>query len=719
MGPLTGVGCFAMRAGARSGYSSQAGRAGNAADEAEVSKWSSLPPELLREVIARLEEDDRDWPQRRSVVACAGVCKAWREMTRDLLQSVGSFEAGQISFPDELRRPGPRERSVECFIRRSRKTGTFTLFLGVPPAPTETGKFLMAARKCGWRPSSMEYIVSLDPRDFSRSRSSFVGRLRANFLSTRFAIYESPNEPVNPVCSPPIASSKVHPGYSPLLAPSPAPSPALPDASASGSSSSSRWLTASASSLSAAKSPDFTPASASAAHSAASASSSASSAASSSLRPSFLSSSFDASNGGLSALLSSPSTSCAPPVCHKPSAATLSPCLSPAPSALPLDGPVVSVAYALNVLGARGPRRILCTLHHVPAGATGSGGDDEGPGKSGDADGEGARGRAAGMAGGGGGGVEISLEGGLMGAAAESAASQGMAGLSPPPLSLGESATPSRPLPAQRSLASPAFTPPSASSSSLLSPPAFTLSDSSPALSSPAPASPYTPALASSPRSLLRPAGSSSSMGGSARHLGRSLLGQRQGAADEVEEGGEGEDGDAMDASAALAPTPPFASPVFAPTASLSPVLPSSAASSAPPEADLLPPAVLPLCAAPEACECRQCGGRHRHAQGQAGGEQALLAEPMILRNKPPRWHEQLQCWCLNFRGRVTVASVKNFQLIEGNAGGAVDDADKPVLLQFGKIGKDVFTMDYRYPLSAFQAFAICLSSFDTKVACE
>jgi hypothetical protein len=27
--------------------------------------------------------------------------------------------------------------------------------------------------------------------------------------------------------------------------------------------------------------------------------------------------------------------------------------------------------------------------------------------------------------------------------------------------------------------------------------------------------------------------------------------------------------------------------------------------------------------------------------------------------------------------------------------------------------------MDYRYPISAFQAFAICLSSFDTKIACE
>ena len=100
---------------------------------------------------------------------------------------------------------------------------------------------------------------------------------------------------------------------------------------------------------------------------------------------------------------------------------------------------------------------------------------------------------------------------------------------------------------------------------------------------------------------------------------------------------------------------------------------------------------------------------------------------PLVLRNKAPRWHEQLQCWCLNFRGRVTVASVKNFQLIaaaQAAAGAptpsqpAQSDHDK-IILQFGKVGKDMFTMDYRYPLSAFQAFAICLSSFDTKLACE
>lgn len=95
--------------------------------------------------------------------------------------------------------------------------------------------------------------------------------------------------------------------------------------------------------------------------------------------------------------------------------------------------------------------------------------------------------------------------------------------------------------------------------------------------------------------------------------------------------------------------------------------------------------------------------------------------EPLVLKNKAPRWHEQLQCWCLNFRGRVTVASVKNFQLVAavGPSHNVSAAEQERVILQFGKIGKDIFTMDYRYPLSAFQAFAICLSSFDTKPACE
>ncbi|KAI4321804.1 hypothetical protein MLD38_035143 [Melastoma candidum] len=103
-----------------------------------------------------------------------------------------------------------------------------------------------------------------------------------------------------------------------------------------------------------------------------------------------------------------------------------------------------------------------------------------------------------------------------------------------------------------------------------------------------------------------------------------------------------------------------------------------------------------------------------KNAEEKPGGQ-------TILRNKAPRWHEQLQCWCLNFHGRVTVASVKNFQLVatcDPSQPGGKGDEDS-VLLQFGKVGNDLFTMDYRQPLSAFLAFAICLTSFGTKLACE
>lgn len=41
------------------------------------------------------------------------------------------------------------------------------------------------------------------------------------------------------------------------------------------------------------------------------------------------------------------------------------------------------------------------------------------------------------------------------------------------------------------------------------------------------------------------------------------------------------------------------------------------------------------------------------------------------------------------------------------------------IVMQFGRVAEDVFTMDYNYPLCALQAFAIALSSFDSKLACE
>ena len=46
----------------------------------------------------------------------------------------------------------------------------------------------------------------------------------------------------------------------------------------------------------------------------------------------------------------------------------------------------------------------------------------------------------------------------------------------------------------------------------------------------------------------------------------------------------------------------------------------------------------------------------------------------------------------------------------------ADDDAALPVVLQMGKVGKDCFNMDYTFPFSMLQAFAVCLARFDTGV---
>ncbi|XP_017027345.1 protein king tubby isoform X1 [Drosophila kikkawai] len=82
------------------------------------------------------------------------------------------------------------------------------------------------------------------------------------------------------------------------------------------------------------------------------------------------------------------------------------------------------------------------------------------------------------------------------------------------------------------------------------------------------------------------------------------------------------------------------------------------------------------------------------------------------LHNKTPVWNDETQSYVLNFHGRVTQASVKNFQLVH-------DSDPEYIVMQFGRTSEDVFTMDFRYPLCAMQAFAIALSSFDGKIACE
>ncbi|OVA16865.1 Tubby [Macleaya cordata] len=376
------------------------------------SCWTNLPPELLRDVIKRLEDSESTWPSRKHVVACASVCRSWRAMCKEIVKTP-EF-SGKLTFPVSLKQPGPRDGTIQCFIKRDKSNLTYHLFLCLSPALlVENGKFLLSAKRTR-RTTCTEYVISMHADNISRSSSTYIGKLRSNFLGTKFIIYDT---------QPPYSGAMVSaPGKTSRRFYSKKVSPKVPTGSYS----------------------------------------------------------------------------------------------------------IAQVMYELNVLGTRGPRRMQCTMHSIPASALNVGGT----------------------------------------------------------------------VPGQPELL---------------------------------------------PRSLEDSFGSisfSKSIGNSVE-FSSSRFSDINGSRDENEDGKE---------------------------------------------------------------------------------------RPLILRNKSPRWHEQLQCWCLNFRGRVTVASVKNFQLVaapqQAVAGPPTQSQPAPpnhdkVILQFGKVGKDMFTMDYCYPLSAFQAFAICLSSFDTKLACE
>ncbi|XP_016497362.1 tubby-like F-box protein 8 [Nicotiana tabacum] len=378
----------------------------------QSSCWASLPPELLRDVIKRLEASESTWPARKHVVACAAVCRSWREMCKEIVQRPEL--CGKLTFPVSLKQPGFRDGTIQCFIRRDKANTTYQLFLCLSPALlVENGKFLLSAKR-NRRTTCTEYVISMNADNISRSSSSYIGKLRSNFLGTKFIVYDM---------QPPYNSSSIPPPGGSRRFNSKKVSPKVPTGS------------------------------------------------------------------------------------YK----------------------IAHVTYELNVLGTRGPRRMNCVMNSVPASALEPGGI----------------------------------------------------------------------VPCQPEL--------------------------------------LPPNLEDSFRSM-----SFSKSIDTSTEFGSARFSDIGGPSEEDEQGKD---------------------------------------------------------------------------------------RPLVLRNKPPRWHEQLQCWCLNFRGRVTVASVKNFQLIaatQRSAGSPTpaqpaqssSDHDK-IILQFGKVGKDMFTMDYRYPLSAFQAFAICLSSFDTKLACE
>ncbi|KAK3012346.1 hypothetical protein RJ639_012990 [Escallonia herrerae] len=166
----------------------------------QQGRWANLPPELLLDIIRRVEESEASWPARTVVVFCASVCKSWREITKEIVKT--PEECGRLTFPISLKQPGPRDFPIQCFIKRDRATSVYRLYFGLTPSEDDSDKLLLAAKKIR-RATSTDFVISLVADDFSRASNTYVGKLRqvfatlqSNFLGTKFTTYDSqpPND---------------------------------------------------------------------------------------------------------------------------------------------------------------------------------------------------------------------------------------------------------------------------------------------------------------------------------------------------------------------------------------------------------------------------------------------------------------------------------------------------------------------------------------------
>ncbi|KAJ2778602.1 hypothetical protein GGI15_004133, partial [Coemansia interrupta] len=98
--------------------------------------------------------------------------------------------------------------------------------------------------------------------------------------------------------------------------------------------------------------------------------------------------------------------------------------------------------------------------------------------------------------------------------------------------------------------------------------------------------------------------------------------------------------------------------------------------------------------------------------EDSAGGYKANGSSDsaVVLCNRMPEWCARSNAFVLDFEGRVSVPSVKNFQLVH-------PDEDAYVVLQFGRVADHMFTLDMRYPMSPMLALAIAASNMDRKLA--
>lgn len=85
-----------------------------------------------------------------------------------------------------------------------------------------------------------------------------------------------------------------------------------------------------------------------------------------------------------------------------------------------------------------------------------------------------------------------------------------------------------------------------------------------------------------------------------------------------------------------------------------------------------------------------------------------MVEQPLLLRTRLPTWDGEVESLVLNFQGRRhVIPSPRNF-ILEATR---PEDDNVSIVLQHAKSGNKSWSLDFTYPLSPVQAFAISMSS--------